>query len=250
MGLTMVRRVLDASRARGSQLLVLLALAFHADDDGLSWPSVPTLARETKLHWTNVTRRLRGLRVQGEITTERTEGRVNRYRITVPTPSATARGSSSATPSAAARGTPSATARRPLAPQLPESKENQKRDLSPAVPRRGNRKKPEVPFPTDWQLDSDMDAQARIRGCRDPVKTFAAFKAHAETHDRRVANWRAAWNQWCLHHDHRCPCQPERSSTGAHREPMGSAPAPRPVKGPPVGSRLHQLVGGVGRHMP
>lgn len=79
-----MNRVWEYSAVGGSELLVLLAIADHAHDDGGgAWPSVPTLARKCKLSDRHVRRVIRALEDSGEIAVERGAGRngVNVYTI-------------------------------------------------------------------------------------------------------------------------------------------------------------------------
>lgn len=67
MSVAISRCVWEGSRARGGQLLVLLALADCADDSGIAWPSPATLARRTRLRARQVRRCLRALERLGEL---------------------------------------------------------------------------------------------------------------------------------------------------------------------------------------
>jgi len=49
MSVRSIGRVWDHSAASGSFLLMLLAIADFADDDGNAYPSVPTLARKCRM---------------------------------------------------------------------------------------------------------------------------------------------------------------------------------------------------------
>jgi hypothetical protein len=74
------------SRRAGGALLVLLAVADHADDEGRAWPSVGTLAQRARLTERQVRRILNTLVASGELVIEtRGGGRnlSNRYRVTV-----------------------------------------------------------------------------------------------------------------------------------------------------------------------
>lgn len=86
------------------------------------------------------------------------------------------------------------------------------------VPERRSRSLRSLARETEFQeLDYDLGL-ARKQGCTAPQKALDAFRAHAMAHQRRLANWRGGWVQWCLHHDHRCPCQGHRVQTnGAGR---------------------------------
>lgn len=49
MSIRTMARVWDQSQHSGSELLMLLALADFADDDGNSYPAVPTLAAKCRM---------------------------------------------------------------------------------------------------------------------------------------------------------------------------------------------------------
>lgn len=67
-----------------SEKAVLFVLAYHADDAGVAWPSVPTLAAETSLSPRGVQSAIGRLAGAGLIEIERSSGRhANRYRLTM-----------------------------------------------------------------------------------------------------------------------------------------------------------------------
>lgn len=69
------------SRARGPELLVLLAIADSAEDDGTNArPRVQTLAAKTRIGQRSVVRHIDSLRSLGELEVTRT-GRANRYSV-------------------------------------------------------------------------------------------------------------------------------------------------------------------------
>jgi hypothetical protein len=86
--------VWEHSRAEGSDLLVLLALADIADDDGECWPSVGYLAKKCRIDTRTVQRRIRSLEELSEVVVIRNGGKTrivgasksNRYRITIHMP--------------------------------------------------------------------------------------------------------------------------------------------------------------------
>lgn len=82
------------SQADNSARLVLLAIADH-DGEGGAWPSVPTLARMTRLSESTVRRSIKALVALGEVTVHLQDGgtartpehvRPNRYEITLACP--------------------------------------------------------------------------------------------------------------------------------------------------------------------
>ena len=58
---------------------VLLVIATHADRAGRAWPSVDTIARETRLSRATVQRALRRIEAVGAIKVEQRGGRASRY---------------------------------------------------------------------------------------------------------------------------------------------------------------------------
>jgi hypothetical protein len=87
-------RAWDYSKASGNELLVLLALADIADDNGECWPSIAHLAKKCRVSSRTVQRSIRALEELGEVVVilgggkASTAGgtRSNRYRIIVHMP--------------------------------------------------------------------------------------------------------------------------------------------------------------------
>src|SRR5271166_79393 len=87
--------------------LVLLVLAIHTDDDGMAYPSIDTLARETRASRTTIFKAIAGLQSSGTIEAVKREGKPKSYRLLAPR-----RGSSESatrTPESATRTPESAT---------------------------------------------------------------------------------------------------------------------------------------------
>lgn len=83
-----------------TQKFVLISLADNANDNGVCWPSVPTICRRTCLHRATVLRAITWLTEAGYLSVSRDTGRHNSYRINVknnPQPVAERDGSRSAT---------------------------------------------------------------------------------------------------------------------------------------------------------
>jgi hypothetical protein len=79
-------RVWESSKHKGTDLLVLLAIADHVgDENGLAWPSVATLARKSRMSHKNTQRVVRALIESGELVLVRQgDGRKSSvYRVTV-----------------------------------------------------------------------------------------------------------------------------------------------------------------------
>jgi hypothetical protein len=91
MSVESIAKVLNQSRSRGTDKLVLIGIANH-DGDGGAWPSLETLARYANVDVRTVQRSLRRLELLGELTTYLQDGgttrtpndrRPNRYEITL-----------------------------------------------------------------------------------------------------------------------------------------------------------------------
>ena len=73
--------VWEHSEAKGNELLILLALADQADDAGVCWPSVASLAAKTRLSERTIQTYLRALEDAGILSIEERLGTSNRYTI-------------------------------------------------------------------------------------------------------------------------------------------------------------------------
>jgi Helix-turn-helix domain len=75
------RHAVTTSPAKGSAYTVHLILADHADDTGLCWPSVPTLAQECRMSKSAVYAALTDLEALGVVGRIRSPGKRTRYRL-------------------------------------------------------------------------------------------------------------------------------------------------------------------------
>jgi len=57
------------------------------------------------------------------------------------------------------------------------------------------RKKPETRIPENWQPNAEHAKRAREKNL-DVEELATDFRLHAETHDRRAANWNSAFTMW------------------------------------------------------
>lgn len=83
MSIRVLDRVWKQSRAKGGDLLVELAIADFADDEGNAYPSIPTLGKKSRLSDRQVKRSLQNLEQLGELKVLRGKGPhgTNRYRL-------------------------------------------------------------------------------------------------------------------------------------------------------------------------
>lgn len=91
MSVEAISKVLNYSKAKGSQKLVLIGIANHHGDEG-AWPSIKTLARYSNLSERRVQQMIRELAEMGELKIEECQGggfrqyKTNRYWILTETP--------------------------------------------------------------------------------------------------------------------------------------------------------------------
>lgn len=88
MSVRTLARVWELSAQAGNDLLMLLAIADFADDDGRAYPSIATLARKCRMTPRNVNLILAELRKTGELVVRQNEGPkgTNLYRVVLPPP--------------------------------------------------------------------------------------------------------------------------------------------------------------------
>jgi len=67
MSIKVSTEVWQGSRNKSGNLLILLALADHADDQGMAWPGVPLLARKARFSQRHTRRCLNQLVASGEL---------------------------------------------------------------------------------------------------------------------------------------------------------------------------------------
>jgi DNA-binding transcriptional regulator YhcF (GntR family) len=79
-----VRQVLESGQPKGLCRLLKIVIAEHANDEGWSWPSFETIAKEAGVGVRHTQRIIIGLEIAGHIEIQRRNGRgnSNRYRIT------------------------------------------------------------------------------------------------------------------------------------------------------------------------
>lgn len=86
MSVEAISKVLNHSKAKGSQKLVLIGIANHHGDEG-AWPAISTLARYANLSERRVQQMIRELEEMGELRIEKNKGggyrqyKTNRYWI-------------------------------------------------------------------------------------------------------------------------------------------------------------------------
>lgn len=84
MSIEIMSLIWKFSKQEGTALLMLLAIADHANDEGICWPSVQTLANKCRLSKRQATRLIQKLESEGELVIDQGGGRghSNLYKVT------------------------------------------------------------------------------------------------------------------------------------------------------------------------
>jgi len=83
MSVKVLSRVWEYSKAKGSALLVMLAIADCCNDQSVAWPGIEYLAHHSRLSPRQVKRIIAGLEELGELQVYRERGRGNKYCLNV-----------------------------------------------------------------------------------------------------------------------------------------------------------------------
>lgn len=83
MSIKCMSKVWDESKQKGSNLLVLLALADFADDFGYCWPSIATIAAKARLSERQTIRIIQSLEEQGELLVKHDRRNGNKYIVRI-----------------------------------------------------------------------------------------------------------------------------------------------------------------------
>jgi hypothetical protein len=204
MSVRTMAKVWEASKHAGSELLMLLAIADFADDDGRAYPSVPKLAIKCRMSPRNANMILAALRDSGELEIRHNEGPrgTNRYRVVTglkassPLKSASPLKPASCTPEAGfpkplkpASGEPSLNHQEPSKKRERAKKKSSKRDTSSAKTTR---------IPDDWQPSEKLKAWALEK--RPDLVDLAAvaenFRDHYIAKGEARASWDASFRTW------------------------------------------------------
>lgn len=83
MSIKIMSRVWEKSQLKGSELLLLLAIADNARDDGHAWPGLTTLAEKTRLSRQTVSKKLGALVESSELYIHAMKGYVHHYVVLI-----------------------------------------------------------------------------------------------------------------------------------------------------------------------
>lgn len=214
MSIRVMTQVWDLVQLNQSQTLVLLALADHADDEGVCWPSIDRIAKKARLERRATQRIIRALEDAGYLHIDPPEvsgrGHTNRYTIDLlqkgvqktPFPkkgvvNGTGRVSSGT-------GRVSSGAQKGVVAKTPESSittniEPSSREPSASLPLFEEEKKPKTrplkSCPKDW-----FPTKEDVEWFKSQPFTFSMEKETAKFRDHEFrtgkTRWGAAWRNW------------------------------------------------------
>lgn len=208
--------VWDNSQASGTPLLVLLALADMADDDGECWPAIKTIRQKCRLKDDRHVKRVIHEELErrlGEVVVLVSGGkssakggvRSNRYRITVHLPAdATVvhqppSGDDSGSPTTHDSGSPTT---QTVVEQPPESSLTRQGESSlvPASPKSPRRRASQVP--EDFTVTHEMRVWCEAQGIRsDPMTETEKFIDHHRSKGSTFVDHTGAWRNWMRNAD-------------------------------------------------
>lgn len=180
-----------------SKRLVMLALADHANDEGICYPSIARLCLRTGMKERTVQTHIRELEAGGHLSREMNKGRggSNLYHLT-PAKSAPPQ---ELPPAENNTPPPQKTAQTPAksAPK-PSLNHNEPSEEPLLFPLEAKRRNPETDLPSGW-VPSDANIQhAQEKGftMQEIDHEADSFRNHHHSKQNRFRNWDAAWRTW------------------------------------------------------
>ncbi len=183
MSVRSITRVWERSRQSGSELLMLLAIADFADDDGQAYPAVSTLATKCRMQLRNAQYVLGALKASGELEIRPNEGPrgTNLYRITLPEgvqPVAPLQSIAPMQPSSRGGATQCAKGVQPIAPEP---------SLNRQEPGRARARK--TSMPEDFAVSERVQAWATEKGFGRLDEHLEAFRGKALANGYTYLDW-------------------------------------------------------------
>lgn len=229
MSIKVQSHVWEHSPAKGGELLILLAIADFADDTGIAWPSIDTLAQKARLSTRQTQYNVRALIAGGQIAVEENAGPhgTHRYRVlgvqslqgakTARVQSATQRGAISDTGGV-----------QPIAPEPSVEPSKNRHSSSPVSPKPKPARKTTIP--DDYGISDRMLSWAAEKGMtRDNLEDqIERFVNNAAMKQLSYADWDRAFQNWML--NARDWGQLRTQPSGPMRVVNGGNPRPSPGK--------------------
>lgn len=205
MSVRTMARVWEHSAHSGSNLLMLLAIADFADDDGRAYPSVPTLARKCRMKTRNANKVLVALRASGELDIVHGKGPrgTSVYRVKVDGQGLHCSTGVHSRTGCTAGPAPLSTSAGDPCPAVPETPVLQDRQTisEPPVnhqepPERVQRRKGKAakrPLPDGFSVSPRVEAWALEHGHTRLTEHLEAFRLKCQAKGYEYADWDAAF---------------------------------------------------------
>lgn len=189
-------RVWETSEQSGTALLMLLAIADFSDDDGRSYPAVPTLAKKCRMSPRNANLILSALKKSGELVIKQNEGPKGTNLYLVPLkPASPLKGSSPLKPTSS---TPEAGFPKPLKPTSDEPSVNRHEpSIESARSPKGSRLTADWSLPDDYLEWAKANLEWTSERSHEVAETFGDYWRSLPGSKGIKADWFATWRNWC-----------------------------------------------------
>ncbi|WP_083195216.1 helix-turn-helix domain-containing protein [Pararhodobacter sp. CCB-MM2] len=195
MSIRMMTEVWANGPSNQSELLVLLALADFADDDGFCWPSMASIATKARIEERSARRVIRRLEDAGWLSVKVGNGRrgCSEYRVK-PGPKVPR----TECPPDTERTKPGPSVQETRTPRSPEPSGTIKNRQEESAGEDPPRRKPLRQLPEDWTPSDRNIADATKHQFTDEEIRHEAhrFRNYHQSHDTRFRDWDAAWRTW------------------------------------------------------
>lgn len=211
MSVKVMAHVWEHSQHKGSDLLTLLAIADHADDDGQAYPSIQRLAYKTRMTERNVQYVLKKLEQSNELTMHRNQGPHGCHLFLIRLDGVKNFHPENFAPLKTFQGEAHFTGGvKPISPEPslePSEKKNKKKEKTPLSPPKGTRTRalkfllPESQAEQDTLkatiLDDTLTAWCTKKGLTfDLDDQWDAFTRKALANGYKYTDWRLAFMNW------------------------------------------------------
>lgn len=258
-------RVWSESSVKGNELLMLLAIADFADDNGVAYPSVATLAKKSRVTERPAHRTIANLIERGHLTVELNAGPrgTNVYRVLFPdengvasTPGCNISGVASTTGGGGVdvqKGVASVAPEPSIEPSIEPSLF---RRPSPSPPSSAPKTKARTANAIPDRIDlNDKDYEfARSKGVSESQADDIAERmidwVRSDPKQRGYKDWKAAWRNWVRKDARDNTSVPGRRTAGANEALEGSLPSRNEEYEPTEWGPMLHTVGRWQTHIP